>query len=336
MERYLNVDLTYDKDFKLFLKSSKGVCTRFLHDFIPDLKKDNAQVVEFRDPTLLSKLENLKSPILDVLAETSNRGRVNIELQNEAQLFFAERSVYYGSRAVGESLVEGAKYDAVYKTYVLALVDFIMFKERSNYYTHFALLATDDVKLRLSDCLQFVFVEMGKFMRAYRACDLASFIMRRPPEGGAVPTNRNRTRQRAYIDNRGLWVYIIKMTPYLTAEHRKLIAARDKVMEEAMGIIEQLDKRKGHDRIIAEAKEKAERDDWARKAYQFDQGLTKGRQEGVQLGIVKGRQEGREEGREEGARQRQLDMARRMLRAGEPIGKICEFTQLSEAELRKL
>ena len=328
MERCLNVDLTYDKDFKLFLKSSKGVCTRFLHDFIPDLKKDNAQVVEFRDPTLLSKLENLKSPILDVLAETSNRGRVNIELQNEAQLFFAERSVYYGSRAVGESLVEGAKYDAVYKTYVLALVDFIMFQNRKNYYTHFALLATDDVKLRLSDCLQFVFIEMGKFMMIYKSGDLADFI--------------------DHIDNRGLWVYIIKMTPYLTAEHRKLIAARDKVMEEAMGIIEQLDKRKGHDRIIAEAKEKARRDEWARKAYQFDQGLTKGRQEGVQLGIVKGRQEGRQEGREEGreeGRQEgreegQLDerhsMARRMLKAGEPIGKICEFTQLSEAELRKL
>ena len=68
----------------------------------------------------------------------------------------------------------------------------------------------------------------------------------------------------------------------------------------------------------------------------FDKGHAKGReegrQEGVQLGIVKGR----EEGLAKGVRQNQIDMARRMLRAGEPVSKICEFTELSEAEVRKL
>ena len=284
--------------------NSKRVCTRFLHDFIPDLKKDNAQVIDFRDPKLLSMGDKLKSPILDVLAETSNRGRANIELQNEAQKFFAERSVYYGSRSVGESLVEGAKYDQVYKTYVLALVDFIMFQKRKKYYTRFELLATDDITLRLSPCLQFVFVEMGKFMRIYKTCDFADLIRR--------------------LDNRGVWVYIIKMTPYLTVEHRRLIAARDAVMEEAVGIIEQLDRIKGPERILAEAKEKAKRDQWARAEYKFDQGIAKGEQ----LGIVKGRQEG--------DRQRQINMARRMLKANKPMAEICEFTELSEAEVRKL
>ena len=300
MEQWLNVDLKFDKDFKLFLTSSKVVCTRFLHDFIPDLKKDNAQVIDFRDPKLLSMGDKLKSPILDVLAETSNRGRANIELQNEAQKFFAERSVYYGSRSVGESLVEGAKYDQVYKTYVLALVDFIMFQKRKKYYTRFELLATDDITLRLSPCLQFVFVEMGKFMRIYKTCDFADLIRR--------------------LDNRGVWVYIIKMTPYLTVEHRRLIAARDAVMEEAVGIIEQLDRIKGPERILAEAKEKARRDEWARKAYKFDQGLAKGRQEG----------------REEGQLEERHSMARRMLKANKPIAEICEFTGLTEAAIRKL
>ena len=297
---------------------------RFLHDFIPDLKRDNAQVVDFRDPKMLSMGDKLKSPILDVLAETSNRGRANIELQNEAQKFFAERSVYYGSRSVGESLVEGAKYDQVYKTYVLALVDFIMFQQRKKYYTRFELLATDDITLRLSPCLQFVFVEMGKFMRIYKTCDFADLIRR--------------------LDNRGVWVYIIKMTPYLTPAHRRLIAARDAVMEEAVGIIEQLDRIKGPERILAEAKEKAERDEWARKAYQFDQGLTKGREEGEQLGMAKGEQLGMAKGeqlgvvkgRQEGDRQRQINMARRMLKANKPMAEICEFTELSEAEVRKL
>ena len=213
-----------------------------------------------------------------------------------------ESVVSYPSRC--ESLVEGAKYDQVYKTYVLALVDFIMFKEREKYYTHFELLATDDITLRLSPCLQFVFIEMGKFMRAYKSCDLAGFI--------------------DHLDNRGLWVYIIKMTPYLTAEHRKLIAARDAVMEEAVGIIEQLDRIKGPERILAEAKEKAKRDQWARAEYKFDQGIAKGEQ----LGVIKGRQEGRQE--------EQINMARRMLRAGEPISKICEFTGLLETDVRKL
>ena len=54
------------------------------------------------------------------------------------------------------------------------------------------------------------------------------------------------------------------------------------------------------------------------------QGIAKGEQ----LGIVKGRQEG--------DRQRQINMARRMLKANKPMAEICEFTELSEAEVRKL
>ena len=276
MEQFLNVDLKFDKDFKLFLTSSKRVCTRFLHDFIPDLKNDNAQVVEFRDPQLLSEIDRLKSPILDVLAETSNRGRANIELQNYKQQHFDKRSVYYGSRSAAEGLARGKPYDNMHKIYVLALLNFIIFKQRPQYYTRFELLATDDVKLRLSDCLQFVFVEMGKFMAAYKSHkfnDLAGWINS--------------------LDNRGVWIYSITMTPYLTPEHRGLIARRDEVMEEAMGILQQMDRAKGHERIIAEAKEKAQRDQWARAEYKFDQGLAKGRQEGEQLGVAKGPSRGR-------------------------------------------
>ena len=231
------------------------------------------------------------------------------------QQHFDKRSVYYGSRSAAEGLARGKPYDNMHKIYVLALLNFIIFKQRPQYYTRFELLATDDVKLRLSDCLQFVFVEMGKFMAAYKSHkfnDLAGWINS--------------------LDNRGVWIYSITMTPYLTPEHRGLIARRDEVMEEAMGILQQMDRAKGHERIIAEAKEKAQRDQWARAEYKFDQGLAKGEQ----LGIAKGEQLGVAKGRQEGDRQRQLDMARRMLKAGEPIGKICAFTQLSEAELRKL
>ena len=118
-----------------------------------------------------------------------------------------------------------------------------------------------------------------------------------------------------------------------------------------MGILEQIDRAKGRERILAEAREKARRDDVARKAYVLEQvakgpkeamqmglelgeraGLSRGRYEGIRQGLQRGEQRGLAKGE----RQMQLNTAQRMLRKGFSREQVHIATQLSLADIDKL
>jgi predicted transposase/invertase (TIGR01784 family) len=58
--------------------------------------------------------------------------------------------------------------------------------------------------------------------------------------------------------------------------------------------------------------------------------------EGRQQGRQEGREEGREEGLQEGKRNRDIEIAQEMKKAGEPSEKIARFTGLSQEQIQEL
>ncbi|MGL9719204.1 MAG: Rpn family recombination-promoting nuclease/putative transposase, partial [Wolbachia sp.] len=64
----------------------------------------------------------------------------------------------------------------------------------------------------------------------------------------------------------------------------------------------------------------------------LDDATEKGKKEGIQIGHEKGRAEGREEGRKE----RDIEVARNLLKAGVSVNLIAESTSLSLDEIERL
>ena len=52
--------------------------------------------------------------------------------------------------------------------------------------------------------------------------------------------------------------------------------------------------------------------------------------------LEKARRKEKQNGIEEGAKEKQIEIAKEMLREGEPIEKIMKFTHLSEEEIKNL
>src|SRR5262249_55334838 len=68
----------------------------------------------------------------------------------------------------------------------------------------------------------------------------------------------------------------------------------------------------------------------------IQQGMQQGMQQGIEIGRMKGRAEGRAEGKAEGKAQAQQDLALRMIQNNFSLHDICQVTELSTTELKKL
>ncbi|MDR2548456.1 MAG: transposase, partial [Rickettsiales bacterium] len=84
--------------------------------------------------------------------------------------------------------------------------------------------------------------------------------------------------------------------------------------------------------IAYEQEIKRIRDEKAVLAQKLDDATEKGRQEGIQIGKERGRAEGREEGR----RERDIEVAKNLLKAGVSIDIIAQTTGLLKAEIVQL
>ena len=68
----------------------------------------------------------------------------------------------------------------------------------------------------------------------------------------------------------------------------------------------------------------------------MEQGLKEGIEQGIKQGIQQGIQQGMQQGIQQGIQQDKLDIAKLMLKEGEPIGKIALYTGLSQESIKDL
>ena len=84
--------------------------------------------------------------------------------------------------------------------------------------------------------------------------------------------------------------------------------------------------------MIDEA-QKAKWDNYAIHKAAIDSGLQQGMEKGLKEGLAKGLEKGLAKGLAKGAEQKARDVAKKMLLKNEPIDKIIDFTELSEADV---
>ena len=294
------VDLTRDPVFKYYFKSSKELCADLIQQFIPPLKDKKVKILQYMDSDLPSQDPKDKHSVLDILVQTEDKELINIEMQCFHQKSFKERVLFYWAKLFTRQVKAGGNYHQLKPAYSLIFTDYTLFKELKKCCSIFRLRCDEEPGVVFSDHLQLVLVELNKFKSSLGCKNL---------------------------DEKGLWMYLLKRSSSLTKEEAGRISSRSRVMKKAVDKLGYLSKEQRL-QIVADFSDKAYLDEKARLAYARDEGLEKG--------LKKGRQEGMEKGMEKGVKQTQKATALNMLKEKADINFIAKVTGLSLKEIKSI
>jgi len=110
-----------------------------------------------------------------------------------------------------------------------------------------------------------------------------------------------------------------------------MLATGGPLLIKTVGVLKELSEDE-RTRLIAEAYEKARRDEASRVNWAREEG----RREGREMGREEGREEARREAREEGKREQTKNIALKLLKRNVPIDEIVEATGLTLKEIESL
>lgn len=218
-----------------------------------------------------------------------------------------QRSEFYGSKLLIEQIGKGEAYKEIKPVILINILDYNML-EVPEYCTKTVTVAEKHREYEVIKDITYYFIELPKFRKSKPK--LASEL-----EGWL-----------AIIDDkdRGL----IEMAE----EKHKIIKEAKEEVEEILS-----------DAVIKELNELRQTAIWeenSAKHYAREQGLKEGRRLGIKMGKEEGRKEGREEGIQQGikkgAKEKQIEIAKRMLKNGMKLEDIQEITELTKEEIENL
>ncbi len=256
------IDLLTDFGFKKIFgeESNKELLIDFLNSLLEEEKGKITQITYLKTEKLgMSQLD--RKAIYDIYCESQTGEKFIVELQKAEQAFFKERSIYYATFPIQEQAIKGDwdfKFNSIY---TIAIMDFTMEKESSDYIHRVKLMNTETKEI-FSNKLNFIYLEIPKF-----------------------------NKQQAELENHfEKWIYIIKNLAKLDNIPPEL---QEKIFKEVFQMSE-IAKYDRPSRQIYEDSLKAKRD-WKNSLdTSFEKGIEKGKEEGLQEGIEQGIEKGLE------------------------------------------
>ena len=297
------LDPKNDYAFKRIFGAEKNqdILIHFLNDML--VFHDNVQIekIKFLNPIQDPDISSQKTSIVDVLCEDKDKNKYIIEMQVAPTKGFEKRAQYYAAKAYCSQLNVGEDYQNLKEVVFLAIADYVMFPDKKALKSDHIILDRETHEHDLKD-FSFSFLELGKFKKKERD----------------LPTLYNVAEK---------WCYFFKYVENPDPEFMEALMNRDAILRKAMKELnsfywspEELE--------AYEDAEKKKRDYLSSLEKKFDEGIEKGIEIGIEKGI--------EKGREEGALQAKYDMARAMMKIGEPFDKIMLYTGLTQQELQTL
>ena len=293
----------------LFREDNKGLLSRLISDVIQEEVKvvttDKNRYVDIKEA-------DEKLGIMDLRAELEGGKQCNIEIQLEEHQGENERILYYWADTYTRQIKRGEEYKKLEKTISIVILNHEIeeLKGIEKMGVKWQIRDNETGKRVLTDRLEIVIIEIPKAKRIYKE-------------------NKQ--------DKIGQWMIFLDNPNDREVED---IMSKNKNIKKALDELEQVS---GDEKIrrIAELREKAIRDEKAARAYAIEkglqeglqeglqQGLQQGLQEGLQQGLQQGREEGLKKGKEQGKKERDIEIAKKMIKEGvdkEFISKITELT----------
>lgn len=307
------MDLKIDYAFKQLFgnEKNKDITVVFLNAILQRSGREWIKDISFSNTETNAEHQKDKQSRMDLLAVTNAEEWINVEIQFTDKYDMVKRSLYYWSEIYRPQMQKGMGYKELRPVIAINLLNFEMFGQTKQFHNTFHLYE-DEERFKLTDMLEFHFIEMPKLIQAWREEKLNPWddvLTRWLLLLGMV----DQRKQKVYDD-------IFK--------ELEEIAMKDKTLQAAFENWETLS---GTPEEVAAYQARLKRilDDEA-AVREAELRMQDARKKALREGLEEGRQEGRKEGRKEGRQEEKESTARRLLIRGLSVSEVVEITELEE------
>jgi len=163
------MDLKIDYAFKQLFgnEKNKQITVVFLNAILQQTGRDPIKDITFANIETGGEYLDDKQSRLDVLVSTTTGEKINVEIQFTDQFNMPKRSIYYWSGIYRKQLRTGMSYTELHSVISINLMHFNIFKQTDRFHTTFHLYE-DKEKFKLTDVMEFHFIEMPKLLKAWK------------------------------------------------------------------------------------------------------------------------------------------------------------------------
>lgn len=277
---------------------SKPLLLDFLNNLLVGERK--IENITFLDKEMPRDIEGERSIIYDVLCETETGEKIIVEMQNQRQPFFKQRSIFYASEAISRQARKGREWRFDIKAvYLIAFLNFTLEDIGTTFRTDVALL---DMRTKevFSDKIRLIYLELPYFNKEADECE----------------------------NDFERWIYVLKNMETINRLPWTAKSAVFKRLEE-IAEVRALTK---EEQMQYDHALKVYRDNY----NTFQGAIEEGMKEGREKGLKEGREEGIKEGREEGRADKTKEIVQNMKKMGMSIEQIAQACGISVEEAEKL
>lgn len=277
---------------------SKPLLLDFLNNLLVGERK--IENITFLDKEMPRDIEGERSIIYDVLCETETGEKIIVEMQNQRQPFFKQRSIFYASEAISRQARKGREWRFDIKAvYLIAFLNFTLEDIGTTFRTDVALL---DMRTKevFSDKIRLIYLQLPYFNKEADECE----------------------------NDFERWIYVLKNMETINRLPWTAKSAVFKRLEE-IAEVRALTK---EEQMQYDHALKVYRDNY----NTFQGAIEEGMKEGREKGLKEGREKGIKEGREEGRADKTKEIVQNMKKMGMSIEQIAQACGISVEEAEKL
>ena len=148
---------------------SKPLLLDFLNNLLVGERK--IENITFLDKEMPRDIDEERSIIYDVLCETETGEKIIVEMQNQRQPFFKQRSIFYASEAISRQARKGREWRFDIKAvYLIAFLNFTLEDIGTTFRTDVALL---DMRTKevFSDKIRLIYLQLPYFNKEADECE---------------------------------------------------------------------------------------------------------------------------------------------------------------------
>lgn len=325
------MDLKIDYAFKQLFgtEKNKEITVVFLNAILNRGGRESIKDITFQNTNSGGEYQEDKQSRLDILATTNDDEQINIEIQFSNKYDMIKRSIYYWSGIYRAPMKKNMTYKQLQPVIAINILNFNLFNQTERFHTSYHLYE-DEERFKLTDVMEFHFLEMPKLIRDWKQEKLDPWndlLARWLLLLGIVDHRNGEVYEDIYKELEEISMkdetlkHAFQGWDVLSASHEEVLAYEARLKQV---LDEEAAKREAELRE-QEAREKA-----------LKEGLEEGRKEGRNEGRKEGRNEGRNEGLKEGRKEERKEMIKRMLQQGMEKEQVAIIAESSVEEVEKM
>lgn len=156
----LTSDVIFKAVFGQETQESKSALIELLN-LVLELEDDPITDITYKNPFSVAEAETQKYIIMDILVETGNGEKIDIEMQVGNLNGFRNRSLYYICDLVTKSLDKGKDYGKMKKSIMISFIKGSLFPDEENFHSTYELRNRETGAL-LTDRVELHYIELEK------------------------------------------------------------------------------------------------------------------------------------------------------------------------------